>query len=131
MASNMAACPKERTSANPGVDLGPIATVLENPGVAEKLLQGLVLPIDQVELDKLNLDRAIMRFFHYVGQVTMSFTSISYFCIFVVLTNSIFTSNDDWIFLGRPQQGDARCCYSCQGQHRIYLRRDGPSTRRG
>ncbi|GFY91096.1 hypothetical protein Acr_07g0012920 [Actinidia rufa] len=34
------------TSANPGVDLGPNASVLENLGVAEKLLHGLILPVD-------------------------------------------------------------------------------------
>ena len=65
--SNVAARPKERTSANPRMDLRPNASVLENPRVVEKLLQRLVLPTDQVELDKLDLDRAIMRFFHFVG----------------------------------------------------------------
>ena len=60
----------EETSTNLGVDLGPNASILENLGVAEKLLQGLVLPIDQGELDKMDLDRVITKFFHCVSQVT-------------------------------------------------------------
>ncbi|GFZ08937.1 hypothetical protein Acr_20g0007450 [Actinidia rufa] len=41
------AVPGEGTSANLGVDLGPNASILENPEVADKLLQGLILPADQ------------------------------------------------------------------------------------
>ena len=70
--SKVVACavvPREGTSANPGVDWGPNASFLENPKVMEKLLQGLVLLADQEELDKMDLDRAITKFFRVVGQV--------------------------------------------------------------
>ena len=80
----------EGTSTNPRVGLGPDATVLGTPGMAEKLLQRLVLPANQVDLDKLDLGGAITRFFHYVGQVSKSFTSVSYFYIFIVLTSFVF-----------------------------------------
>ena len=60
---------REGTSVNSEIDLGPNAFVVGNLGVAQKLFQGLVLPIDQVELDKMDFDRAITTFFHVVGQV--------------------------------------------------------------
>ena len=39
---------------------------MENPGMVEKFLQWLIFPTDKEEVDKLDLDRAIMRFFHSV-----------------------------------------------------------------
>ena len=56
----------EGTLTNPKVDLGPNVSILENPVVVGKLLQGLVLLDDQVEMDKLDLDRVITKFFHIV-----------------------------------------------------------------
>ncbi|GFZ02407.1 hypothetical protein Acr_15g0010150 [Actinidia rufa] len=54
------AVPREATLANSRVDLGPIASVLENPK-GEKLLQRLILPTDQEVIEKLDLNRAITR----------------------------------------------------------------------
>ena len=59
-------------AAVPGMYLGPNASVLETPLVAEKLLQRFVLPADQVELDKLDLNWAITNFFHVVSHVHRS-----------------------------------------------------------
>ena len=54
--------------------------------MAEKLFQGLVLPADQVELDKMDLDREITKFFHVVGQVIhKSLEMILYSRVFVFL----------------------------------------------
>ena len=87
----------------PRLTWGLNATVPGNLGVTEKLLQGLILTADQVELDKLDLDQVTPQFFHYVVQVTKSFTSVLYFCIFVALTSSIFVGGGDWILSGLPQ----------------------------
>ena len=73
--------PGKGTSANSGVDLGPNAFILENPGVAEKLLQGLTLPVDQVELDEMDLDWAITKFFHVVGQVKVLKNDLILMCL--------------------------------------------------
>ncbi|GFY85266.1 hypothetical protein Acr_04g0000040 [Actinidia rufa] len=64
--------PKEGTSANPDHVLWPIASILENPSVAEKLLEGVIPPLDKEEVEKLDLDLAISTLFHGVeleGQV--------------------------------------------------------------
>ena len=60
---------EEGTSANPGHVLGLRASMLENLIVVEKLLEGVIPPIDREEVGKLNLDRAISRLFYGVGQV--------------------------------------------------------------
>ena len=60
---------REGTLANPGHVLGLRASMLKNPTVAEKLLEGVIPPIDREEVGKLNLDRAISRLFYGVGQV--------------------------------------------------------------
>ena len=57
----------EGTSANPGDVLGLNASMLENPVVAEKLLEGAIPPFDREEVGKLDLDWAISRLFHGVG----------------------------------------------------------------
>ncbi|GFS37381.1 hypothetical protein Acr_00g0051650 [Actinidia rufa] len=59
----------EGTSANLRVDLGPNTSVLEYPGVAEKLVQGLTLLADQEALEKLDLDRAITRLLYSIGRL--------------------------------------------------------------
>ncbi|GFZ10862.1 peptidoglycan-binding LysM domain-containing protein [Actinidia rufa] len=58
----------EGTSANPGAVLGPKAFMLGNPTVAEKFLEGVIPPSNKEEVEKLDLDRAISRFFHGVGE---------------------------------------------------------------
>ena len=56
--------PGEGSSANPGDILGPNTSMLENPTVAKKLLEGVIPPFDQEEVSKLDLDRAISRLFN-------------------------------------------------------------------
>ena len=59
--------------------MGFNASVLENPGIAEKLLQVLVLPADQEAMERLDLDQAVTRFFHSISQV------ITYYQINLIL----------------------------------------------
>ncbi|XP_057482144.1 uncharacterized protein LOC130769038 isoform X2 [Actinidia eriantha] len=73
--SNKAAA-GEGTSANPGAVLGPKASMLGNPTVAEKFLEGVIPPSDKEEVEKLGLDRAISRFFHGVGEVVVLASSL-------------------------------------------------------
>ena len=43
--------------------------MLENLAATEKLLEGVIPPFDREEVGKLDLDRAISKLFHGVGQV--------------------------------------------------------------
>ncbi|GFS33944.1 hypothetical protein Acr_00g0031400 [Actinidia rufa] len=54
--------PREGTSANPGFVQGLEASAMENPAVAENLLQRFILPADKKEVDKMDLDMAIDSF---------------------------------------------------------------------
>ena len=45
--------------------------MMESPAAAKKLLKGVIPPAVNQEVDKLDLDRAISKFFHTVGQVTI------------------------------------------------------------
>ena len=45
--------------------------MLKNPAAVEKLLEGVIPSIDKEEVEKLNLDQAILKFFHIVGQVVI------------------------------------------------------------
>ena len=56
--------PREGTLANPGNVLGLNASMLKNPIMAKKLLEGVILPFNRDEVSKLDLDRAISRLFH-------------------------------------------------------------------
>ncbi|GFY81052.1 hypothetical protein Acr_01g0008610 [Actinidia rufa] len=47
---------EESTSANPGVILGLNASILQNPIVTEKLLEGMIPPLNKEEVGKLDLD---------------------------------------------------------------------------
>ncbi|GFY97727.1 hypothetical protein Acr_12g0002680 [Actinidia rufa] len=58
----------ESTSVNPSAILGLNASILENPAVVEKLLKGVIPPLDKEEAEKLDLDLTISRLFHGVGQ---------------------------------------------------------------
>ncbi|GFZ04407.1 hypothetical protein Acr_16g0010310 [Actinidia rufa] len=49
--------------------LGFEAFAINNPDVAEKLLQGVVLPTDKETVDKLDLDMAATQFFHAISQI--------------------------------------------------------------
>ena len=59
----------EGTSANLTTILEPRASILKNPTMVEKLLEGVIPPADKEEVKKIYLDWAILKFFHIVGQV--------------------------------------------------------------
>ena len=67
------AAPGEGTLANPEAILRPNASIMENPSVAKKVIQGLILPANKEAVEKLDLDWAITRFFHSVIQVNACF----------------------------------------------------------
>ncbi|GFY95447.1 hypothetical protein Acr_10g0008320 [Actinidia rufa] len=67
---------KEGTSAYPGVVLGLNASILENPITAKKLLEGVIPPIDEEEVGRMDLDSAILMLFHGVGQVVVLASSL-------------------------------------------------------
>ena len=48
------AAPGEGTSANPGILLGLEASAMDNPAMAEKLLQGFILPADKETVSRLD-----------------------------------------------------------------------------
>ncbi|GFZ17082.1 hypothetical protein Acr_26g0003520 [Actinidia rufa] len=56
--------PEEGTLANPGAILGLNASMLENPDVVEKLLKGVIPPLDKKEVGRLDLDRVISSLFY-------------------------------------------------------------------
>ncbi|GFS33089.1 hypothetical protein Acr_00g0026310 [Actinidia rufa] len=68
--------PKEGTSANPGVVLGLEASAMENPAMAEKLLQEFILPIDKEVVNKLDLDMVITRYLHLFNQTVVLGSSL-------------------------------------------------------
>ncbi|PSS04733.1 Na(+)/H(+) antiporter NhaB like [Actinidia chinensis var. chinensis] len=53
----------EGTSVNLGIILGLESSAIDNPTMAKKLLQGVVLPADKEMVDKLEIDMAITWFF--------------------------------------------------------------------
>ena len=46
-----------------------------SPFIAEKILQGVIPPADKEKLEKLTLDQTATRFFHVIGQVSLSSAS--------------------------------------------------------
>ena len=74
-----AVAPREGTSASFGIVLGPRAYMLGRPSVVEKLLGGMIPPLDKENVDKLNLDRAVTKFFHIIGQVSIRLQAQYYF----------------------------------------------------
>ncbi|GFZ20830.1 hypothetical protein Acr_28g0015350 [Actinidia rufa] len=60
---------EQRSSTYCSVVLGFKASMLENPDVEEKLLEGMIPPADKEVVGKLDLDWAISKFFHIVDQV--------------------------------------------------------------
>ena len=64
---------REGTSVNPGTMLGPKASILRSPSVAEKILGGVIPPADKEKVDKLSLDQVVTKFFHVIGQVFIQF----------------------------------------------------------
>ena len=62
---------REGTSANPGAALGPMTSMVKYPVVEKKLLEGVIPPTVKEEVKKMDLDQAILKFFHIVGQVVI------------------------------------------------------------
>ncbi|GFY95674.1 hypothetical protein Acr_10g0010590 [Actinidia rufa] len=60
--------PREGTSANLSTVLGPTASILGSPSVAEKLLWGVIPSTDKEKVDKLTLDQMATKLFHMIGQ---------------------------------------------------------------
>ena len=56
--------PGKGTSVNQGVVLGLEAFALDNPAMAEKLLQGIVLPADKEKASRLDLNMVTTQFLH-------------------------------------------------------------------
>ncbi|GFS45974.1 hypothetical protein Acr_00g0099280 [Actinidia rufa] len=61
----------EGSSANIGTVLGPTASMLGIPSVAEKLLRGVIPPADKEKVEKLTLDQTAMKLFHVIGQASL------------------------------------------------------------
>ncbi|PSS12159.1 Chromosome partition protein like [Actinidia chinensis var. chinensis] len=53
--------PREGTSANPNTTLGPIASMLGNPSLAEKILAEVILPTNKEKVDKLSLNQVVTK----------------------------------------------------------------------
>ncbi|GFZ09933.1 hypothetical protein Acr_21g0005320 [Actinidia rufa] len=60
--------PGEGSSANLGTVLGPTSSMLGSPSVAEKLLRGVIPPVDKEKVEKLTLDQTATKLFHVIGQ---------------------------------------------------------------
>ncbi|GFZ19865.1 hypothetical protein Acr_28g0005700 [Actinidia rufa] len=69
--------PGEGSSANLGTVLGPTASMLGSPSVAEKLLQGVIPPADKEKVEKLTLDQTATKLFHVIGQALMLGSSLA------------------------------------------------------
>ncbi|GFY95443.1 hypothetical protein Acr_10g0008280 [Actinidia rufa] len=72
-----AMAPREGTSANPGTTLGPEASMLGNPSMAEKILAGVILHANKEKVDKLSLDQVVTKFFHIIGQAIVLGSSLT------------------------------------------------------
>ncbi|GFS41610.1 hypothetical protein Acr_00g0075340 [Actinidia rufa] len=68
--------PGEGTSGSPSVGLGPRASFLASPFVAEKILSGVIPLADQEKVKQLTFDQTTMRFFHTLGQALMFGSSV-------------------------------------------------------
>ena len=61
--------PGEGSSPSLGTALGPRASILGSPSVAEKILRGVIPPMDQEKVGQLTLDQTASKFIHALGQV--------------------------------------------------------------
>ncbi|GFS31664.1 microsomal signal peptidase 25 kDa subunit [Actinidia rufa] len=69
--------PGEGSSANLGTVLGPTASMLGSPSVAEKLLRGVIPPADKEKVEKLTLDQTATKLFHVIGQALVLGSSLA------------------------------------------------------
>ena len=63
------ASPGEGTSTNPMATLGPKVTILRSAALTKKILEAHITHFDKNEVDKLELDWMVSKFFHIFGQV--------------------------------------------------------------
>ena len=61
--ATVSSLPGEGTSANLGIVLGPTASILGSPSVAEKLLRGVIPLVHKEKVEKLILDQTATKFF--------------------------------------------------------------------
>ena len=61
--------PGEGSSPSLGTVLGPRASIMGSPSVAEKILRGVIPPADQEKVGQLTLDQTASKFIHALGQV--------------------------------------------------------------
>ncbi|PSR89305.1 Transcriptional activator somA like [Actinidia chinensis var. chinensis] len=99
--------PREGTLANPGAVFGLNASILENPVVAEKLLEGVIPSLDKEEVGRLDLDREISRLLHGVGQVIILLQVKMSFRISIPLTSLI--SCRWWCLLPPSPDAEGSC----------------------
>ncbi|GFZ12863.1 hypothetical protein Acr_23g0012480 [Actinidia rufa] len=69
--------PGEGSSTNLGTVLGPTASILGSPSVAEKLLRGVIPPADKEKVEKLTLDQTATKLFHVIGQALVLGSSLA------------------------------------------------------
>ncbi|GFY84217.1 hypothetical protein Acr_03g0009910 [Actinidia rufa] len=69
--------PGEGSSTNPGTGLGPTASILGSPSVAEKLLRGVIPAADKEKVEKLTLDQTATKLFHVIGQALVLGSSLA------------------------------------------------------
>ncbi|GFY95104.1 hypothetical protein Acr_10g0004890 [Actinidia rufa] len=69
--------PGEGSSANLGTVLGPTASMLGSPSVAEKLLRGVIPPADKEKVEQLTLDQTATKLFHVIGQALVLGSSLA------------------------------------------------------
>ncbi|GFZ11447.1 hypothetical protein Acr_22g0008450 [Actinidia rufa] len=69
--------PGEGSSANLGTVLGPTASMLGSPSVAEKLLRGVIPLADKEKVEKLTLDQTATKLFHVIGQALVLGSSLA------------------------------------------------------
>ena len=55
--------------ANLGTVLGPKTFIMSSPSVAEKIVRGMILPVDKEKVEQLTLDQTTIRLFHVIDQV--------------------------------------------------------------
>ncbi|GFZ18386.1 hypothetical protein Acr_27g0001250 [Actinidia rufa] len=62
---------RKGTSANLVAALGPKVTMLRSSTTVEKILEAIIRPFDKEEVDKLELDQMVSKFFHILGQAVV------------------------------------------------------------
>ena len=91
LASKRLVALEEGTSARPSDALGSGASMMVSASVVEKILVGVILPINKEKVEKFSLDQVATKFLHIIGQVSFSLSSqavIFKFSQFKALTKS-------------------------------------------